>query len=204
MDWFHLKDYTPVSYETPEEVVSGVEIEPGQIGINVRTGYKECSEEDLEASDGEDCEGFEELSLVFTKEGVLVDIGTMWSACPFVFAGLATGELALQGEILRNLNRQRRETSQTLPLSIPTCTSPFVVELRELKDERSFIDEVWIETPLGDVFPTQCDSHEPFCVNDGRYLSLGKGEMLRLRFPALDGGCNQLTLHANGYYLPSR
>lgn len=113
------------------------------------------------------------------------------AACPFVYV-LEGHEFEKRGEILRYLHRKDLEQTQTLPLGPVDGT--VVVELREEKDEVTFLDDIWL-----DVDGTRIDPLDVAFAADGHYHVLRKGDVLRLTFEAPAGTAR---LVATGYYEP--
>ena len=132
------------------------------------------------------------------------------AACPMVYAAGAVQPLALEGEVLRNVDRRSRETTRALHLhSIARCETTIRVRIAEEKAETSFLDAVHIEVDGARVLPSNCAS-EPgadqpaYCRDDGVRHRLGQGDVLDLVFrPPPGTACGGVVLRANGYYLPA-
>jgi hypothetical protein len=124
------------------------------------------------------------------------------AACPHVYL-LDGGAAVLQGEILRNLNRAAREGKQSLLLdSDAPATGVVTIELREEKDEVTYLDEIYLDAGGAMVPPRECTGSQAFCATDGVYHLLRRGDTLRLTFPVDAGAAAPLRLFAAGYYLP--
>jgi hypothetical protein len=124
------------------------------------------------------------------------------AACPFVYAAVAD-TFAFQGEILRNLSSKAQETTQTLTIPAAASRDGVVhIELRELKDEITYLDEIALEVDGHQVAPMECTPTSTFCRADARYRVLRRGETLRLTFQVPAHRWRQTTLRARGYYLP--
>jgi hypothetical protein len=126
------------------------------------------------------------------------------AACPFVYLRDAAGDFVVQGEILRNLNREALAASQTLALGPAAGAETVVVELREEKDEITFLDEVHLEVGGVAILPDECGSDGAFCAVDGAHHLLRRGDVLRLTFAvgAAATATSRPRLVASGYYLP--
>jgi hypothetical protein len=160
--------------------------------------------------DDEECEGHEWLEMTFDDRGRLRALNAAAAACPFVYAAGSIQPLALEGEVLRNVNRPSRETTQALRLhSIARCETTIRVRIAEEKAETSFLDAVHIEIDGVAVLPTNCRD-EPgaeapaYCRDDGVRHVIAQGDALDLVFAPPPGtGCGRVVLRANGYCLPS-
>ena len=132
------------------------------------------------------------------------------AACPMVYAAGAVQPMALEGEVLRNVNRPSREATRALHLhSIARCETTIRVRIADEKAETSFLDAVHIEIDGARVLPTTCraepDADQPaYCRDDGVHHRLGQGDALDLVFrPPPGTACGSVVLRANGYYLPA-
>ena len=130
-------------------------------------------------------------------------------ACPFVYVSV-DGKERYIGEILRNIRSADQATTQSLrmPSNLRqqlATKSVATVILREEKDETTYLDEIYVTTASGRVYPSVCKAsgNKPlFCKKDGRHHVLRKGEKIELRFAA--AGQSQIeNVWATGYYIPN-
>jgi len=145
------------------------------------------------------------LELIHDEKSGTHDPGKC-AACPFVYAGREQGQMALQGEILRELRRQDLEQTQSLSLRrMSGCSERLWVRLAEEKPEVTHLDSVFIEVGGRKIAPETClGGDKPYCSDDGTYLRLGQGEDLTLEFVLPeDKRCAVPTLIANGFYVPT-
>ena len=112
----------------------------------------------------------------------------------------------------RNLVGKEKETTQAVYLGtvIPKTEGEIVLQIREEKDEISYIDELHIsikeQSKLIPVKETSFGS-DLLQNRDGKYLVLTKGEILEVRFhdPRFSEGKEiPLVVSATGYYDPVR
>lgn len=127
------------------------------------------------------------------------------AACPYVYL-LAGDRFVRQGEILRNLNRASLAATQSLPLAHATAPAGLLtVELREEKDETTFLDDVYLEVDGERVSPLECSAAPlAYCAAGGDHHVLHRGDSLRLTFAtAVDvSAASPPRLYATGYYVP--
>jgi hypothetical protein len=124
------------------------------------------------------------------------------AACPHVYA-LEGDAFVYRGEILRNLSSPELETKQALRLSRAAIGGERVVtiELREEKDETTFLEEIYLEIDGVAIEPRECAAGGGFCRSDGSYHVIERGDSLRLTF-AVDAASGTPRLVAVGYYVP--
>jgi hypothetical protein len=79
------------------------------------------------------------------------------------------------------------------------------VELREEKDETTFLDEVHLESDGAAWAPLECAAKAAFCAADGTHHEMHRGDTLRLTFAVSAAQTSApLRLSASGYYLPTK
>lgn len=120
------------------------------------------------------------------------------AACPFVFVGSES-----RGEILRNLRTSELGGTQALNLGV-LHAGRHPITIKELKPETTYLDAVWVDVGGQRILPTSCgsDNRPAYCDADGRREIVKEGAQLALEFELSVGG--QATVHATGYYLPTR
>jgi len=130
------------------------------------------------------------------------------AACPYVYVGHGD-EAVFVGEILRNLNRSSLKGWQSLELPLDAVRThstkgTLLVELREEKDEVTYLDSVHLVVDGLTIPPSECSNREAaFCQTDGVPTVMRRGETLRLRFPVGQIAADaHVLLRANGYYVP--
>ncbi len=161
----------------------------------------------------EDCGGSYHVTYYFDEDAKLIAMGNEVWACPFVYTRDGSKAWSYQGEILRNLRRAELEESQTLAVKVtPEECEEGVVQIRmtEEKREVTHLDQVALQ--VGDFMlrPMQCKSgqYAAMCEDDGSYFKMNQGDELMMSFELPKGAVNackerHVTLHANGYYLPT-
>lgn len=123
------------------------------------------------------------------------------AACPYVYVMGAEGE-ELIGEILRNIRGRDAYTTQSLEL--PTQHGLLHVQLREEKEEVTYLDAIALLVDGEKILPLACGdggdlSH---CGIDGISLRLEEGDVLDLWFE-VPSTATSLELSATGYYVPT-
>ncbi|MBM3455995.1 MAG: hypothetical protein FJX80_12770 [Bacteroidetes bacterium] len=122
--------------------------------------------------------------------------------CPFVHVKI-NGEYQLVDEILRNQvsDKLNREDALELPHN-SIANGKLEIKIEEIKDEISFIDNIYIK--IGDkvIYPSQNSLNEKLIKEDNTFLKLNKGESINLTFeiPFTLSGNEKVVLHAKGYY----
>ena len=161
----------------------------------------------------EDCGGQDNVTYYFDEDAKLIAMDLEVWACPFVYTRDESKEWSYQGEILRNLRSAELEESQTLAVQVtPEECEQRVVQVRmtEEKREVTHLDSVALQ--VGDFMlrPMQCKSgqYAAMCEDDGSYFKMNQGDELMMSFELPVGAVNackerHVTLHANGYYLPT-
>lgn len=160
---------------------------------------------------GEDCEGYEYITLYFDKDDKLIAQSVMAAACPFVYVQHPDGRWQKQGEILRHLRKASLAGTQTLALQVgdttAACDGPVRVRLSEEKEETTHLDAVRLEVGGQMLVPDACKAADApaFCAKDGRHHLLHQGDRLDLTFslPTDVTDCSAAQLRASGYYEPS-
>jgi len=125
------------------------------------------------------------------------------AACPRVYL-LAGDRFEPRGEILRDLRGPELRAQQALALSPDRSRRPgteLVIELREEKDEVTFLDEVYLEVGDRRIDPADCGAAR-YCAADGAYHLLHRGDRLRLTFSLEGTDAGSVRLIATGYYVP--
>ena len=116
-----------------------------------------------------------------------------------------------RGEILRNLNEPARAGVQSLDLTLPARFvqsgpggAQVTVELREEKQETTYLDAIALEVDGLRYPPRDCAADLPHCHADGVHHLLRPGERLRLQFDlAATRPGAAVRLWARGYYVPA-
>jgi hypothetical protein len=122
--------------------------------------------------------------------------------CPFVHVKI-NGEYQLVDEILRNQvsDKLNRENVLELPHN-SIANGKLEIKIEEIKDEISFIDNIYIK--IGDkvIYPSQNSLNEKLIKEDNTFLKLNKGESIILNFeiPFAVSGNEKVMLNAKGYY----
>ena len=122
--------------------------------------------------------------------------------CPFVHVKI-NGEYQLIDEILRNQvsDKLNREDVLELPHNC-IANGKLEIKIEEIKDEISFIDNIYIK--IGDkvIYPSQNSLNEKLIKEDNTFLKLNKGESIILNFeiPFAVSGNEKVMLNAKGYY----
>jgi hypothetical protein len=145
-----------------------------------------------------------------SKKTVRVRRPNECAACPMVYV-LEDGGFRKRGEILRNLRAPSLAGLQSLDLISPARfvvpapggLSRVVVELREEKDETTFLDDVALEIGGIRYAPRACSAPLDYCTVDGAHHLMRRGDALRLTFdvpaPVPEG---RARLWATGHYVP--
>ena len=76
------------------------------------------------------------------------------------------------------------------------------LKIEELKDEISFIDQVYLKINDKIIFPDKCRDLEKINKEDSNYLQLSKGNSIILTFdvPLKKEELQQIHFYAKGYY----
>ncbi|KAB2890487.1 MAG: YARHG domain-containing protein [Kofleriaceae bacterium] len=191
---FTLEAWTPIEYEDGKRT--------GHRKITAATGAPspDCYSED------EDCEGFEWITFEIDEKNQIIGLSVGAAACPLVYVEGEDGALTYEGEILRDLVRAGREATQHLRLDAAgACHGEVRVQLVEAKDEITYLDDVALVVDGVAIAPRACanGATPAYCANDGRYLTLHRGDSLPLVFDVPAGAaCATPELRADGYYVP--
>lgn len=150
----------------------------------------------------------------FNEDAEIIATHSYGVACPFVYTRDTDESWSFQGEILRDLRRPSLEDSQTLSVRIAPqeCERGVVhIKIAEEKPETTWLDAVYMQVGEDIVRPAMCvaTSEEAMCEDDARYKVIERGEELLLEFhlpgESSRSSClaQDVTLHANGYYVPT-
>jgi hypothetical protein len=124
------------------------------------------------------------------------------SKCPFVHVKI-NGEYQLVDEILRNQvsNKLDREDVLEIP-SKSISNGKLEVKIEEIKDEISFIDNIYLKIDDVIIYPSDNVLSEKLNSADNSFLQLNKGDSINLTFeiPFTLTGTEKVVLHAKGYY----
>ena len=116
--------------------------------------------------------------------------------CPYVYISVDNKDLRV-GEIIRNLNSKEKEGTDVLML--PVLTNK--IQIRELKDEVSYIDGVsLVVSRLGGGRTILRAKLDELKSDDGRYYVLRNGDSIEVTFPKLPKDAVMASVLATGYY----
>ena len=134
------------------------------------------------------------LALVFAidDKDKIVGIEEQAAACPVVYANTTP-----LGEIIRNMNLARRETTQSL--AVPDACGRVTYRIVEEKAETTHLDELVLVVGDDVLLPSPCGA---LCANDGRAEILEQGDSREVTFDVPH--CGSARLVANGHYLARR
>ncbi|MFM7667979.1 MAG: hypothetical protein ACKO7D_07300, partial [Bacteroidota bacterium] len=106
-------------------------------------------------------------------------------------------------EILRNQvsDKLNREDVLELPHN-SIANGKLEVKIEEVKDEISFIDNIYLKIDDCIIYPSNNMLSEKLNSADNSYLQLNKGDSINLTFeiPFTLSGNEKVVLHAKGYY----
>ncbi len=126
------------------------------------------------------------------------------SACPYVYVENGESEVFV-GEILRYLVGKRSYQLQSLPLP-PTTAGTLVVRLSEEKDEKTYLDEIYVEVDGIRIDPNSCANKTAtksmYCSEDLDFYTMVKGDSRRFEFKVPKS--DNVVLWARGYYNPTK
>ncbi|MCP3973468.1 MAG: hypothetical protein GY720_03130, partial [bacterium] len=142
-----------------------------------------------------------EMSEIGRRPSELTQDCNNLAACPYVYVLGVEGE-ELIGEILRNVRGRDAYTTQGLEL--PTQHGLLHIQLREEKEEVTYLDAIALLVDGEKILPRACGDGSDLghCSIDGISLRLDEGDVLDLWFE-VPPGATSLELNATGYYVPT-
>lgn len=122
--------------------------------------------------------------------------------CPFVHVKI-NGEYQLVDEILRNQVSNKLDRVDVLEIPSKSISNgKLEVKIEEIKDEISFIDNIYLKIDDVIIYPSNNMLSEKLNSADNSFLQLNKGESINLIFeiPFTLTGNEKVVLNAKGYY----
>jgi hypothetical protein len=122
------------------------------------------------------------------------------AACPYVYT-MTERNQRFVGEILVHQNSPKLHREDVLELGLFEANTQLHVRLLELKPETTHLDSISIVVDDIEMLPHPCEKQlHPYCLADSQFATIEQGEALEFTFRVPTTG--QVSLKANGYYLP--
>jgi hypothetical protein len=124
------------------------------------------------------------------------------SKCPFVSV-IIDEDFQLVDEVLKNQVSQKLDKFDSIEIPKDGIhNNQIELKIEELKDEISFIDQVYLKINDKIIFPDKCRDLEKINKEDSNYLQLSKGNSIILTFdvPLKKEELQQIHFYAKGYY----
>ncbi|TAE09656.1 MAG: hypothetical protein EAZ95_15750 [Bacteroidetes bacterium] len=121
-------------------------------------------------------------------------------SCPWLYIWNGT-EFVKNAEVIQDIVGKAQETTTRTTLSPAVVVGKTLkIQIREEKDEISYLNRVALRVGEQTILPTQCP--QALQIKDAQYHTLRKGDMIELEFTLSELPSLPIVLETTGYYEP--
>jgi hypothetical protein len=121
-------------------------------------------------------------------------------SCPWLYIWNGT-EFVKNSEVIKDVVGKLQETTTQTTISPAMVVGKTLkIQIREEKDEISYLNRIALKVGEQTILPTQCP--QALQTKDAQYHTLRKGDMIELEFTLSEFSSSPIVLETTGYYEP--